>query len=255
MKIRSLQLKNFKRFTDLTLEGIPDNAKLVLLIGSNGSGKSSVFDAFDFLSLQYGKIPRPSHLNFFKDKSILTQEVFVDTLEYGKQGLTADGWIGSAKIRGTNFYGRTSFRQIPRITRTKLGKTFNLENDTDKPVSFIDRDERFENDLEHILGKLLKEFFRTTNDKSEIKKNVIDPINESLQRIFPGENGTRLQLIQMIPPLEGNVADVTFRKGVSEFHYNYLSAGEKEIFNILINFVARKEYYNDTVFFFDEMVT
>ena len=50
MKIKSLQLKNFKRFTDLTLQDIPDNAKLVLLIGSNGSGKSSVFDAFELLS-------------------------------------------------------------------------------------------------------------------------------------------------------------------------------------------------------------
>ena len=50
MKIKSLQLKNFKRFTDLTLQGIPDNAKLVLLIGSNGSGKSSVFDAFEYIN-------------------------------------------------------------------------------------------------------------------------------------------------------------------------------------------------------------
>lgn len=50
MKIKSLQLKNFKRFADLTLQGIPGNYRLVLLIGSNGSGKSSVFDAFEVLS-------------------------------------------------------------------------------------------------------------------------------------------------------------------------------------------------------------
>ena len=50
MKIQKLQLKNFKRFTDLTIEGIPGNTKLVLLIGANGSGKSSVFDAFEFLN-------------------------------------------------------------------------------------------------------------------------------------------------------------------------------------------------------------
>src|ERR1700754_4360339 len=51
MKIKSLQLKNFKRFTDLTLTNIPDNTKLVLLIGSNGSGKSSLFDALEVLNL------------------------------------------------------------------------------------------------------------------------------------------------------------------------------------------------------------
>jgi ATPase involved in DNA repair len=50
MKITALTLKNFKRFTDLTIQGIPYDAKLVLLIGANGSGKSSVFDAFECLN-------------------------------------------------------------------------------------------------------------------------------------------------------------------------------------------------------------
>lgn len=44
MRITKVELKNFKRFTDLTLDGIPADTKLVLLIGANGSGKSSVFD-------------------------------------------------------------------------------------------------------------------------------------------------------------------------------------------------------------------
>ena len=45
MKIKSIHLKDFKRFTDLTIEGLPETAKLVVMIGSNGCGKSSVFDA------------------------------------------------------------------------------------------------------------------------------------------------------------------------------------------------------------------
>ena len=50
MRIASLTLKNFKRFTDLEIGNLSENAKLVLLVGSNGSGKSSIFDAFNFLS-------------------------------------------------------------------------------------------------------------------------------------------------------------------------------------------------------------
>lgn len=50
MRITKLELGNFKRFSDLTIEGIPSTSKLVLLIGANGSGKSSVFDAFDVVS-------------------------------------------------------------------------------------------------------------------------------------------------------------------------------------------------------------
>ena len=47
MKIKSIKLKNFKRFTDLTIEGLPETAKLVVMIGPNGCGKSSVFDALN----------------------------------------------------------------------------------------------------------------------------------------------------------------------------------------------------------------
>jgi len=50
MRIKSIELRNFKRFTELVISDIPETSKLVLLIGSNGSGKSSLFDAFDWVS-------------------------------------------------------------------------------------------------------------------------------------------------------------------------------------------------------------
>lgn len=50
MKIQKIDIHNFKRFTSLTIEGIPEKTKLVLLIGENGSGKSSIFDSFEWLS-------------------------------------------------------------------------------------------------------------------------------------------------------------------------------------------------------------
>jgi AAA15 family ATPase/GTPase len=243
MKIKNLQLKNFKRFTDLTLQDIPDNAKLVLLLGSNGSGKSSVFDAFEKYSTQFSQYSNYLHV----DKNYYSKDTSRDFI------ISINNY-GDGKISKISFYGRSSFRQIPKLTRTGLGNSnFDVVDNSDRPSSFIERDLRFENDLEHIFGKLLKEFFRTTDDKSEIKKTIIDPINESLNRIFNKENGTKLELLEIIPPLEGKIAEINFKKGESEFHYNYLSAGEKEVFNILINLVARGEYYKDTIFFFDEI--
>lgn len=49
MRISKIHLVNFKRFTDLLIDNIPNTTKLVVLIGSNGSGKSSLFDAFGFI--------------------------------------------------------------------------------------------------------------------------------------------------------------------------------------------------------------
>src|SRR2546421_5701559 len=46
MKVASVRLKNFKRFTDLEITGIPKAPKLVVIVGPNGCGKSSIFDAF-----------------------------------------------------------------------------------------------------------------------------------------------------------------------------------------------------------------
>ena len=48
MKIKSVKLRNFRHFTDLTIEKLPKTTKLVIMIGPNGCGKSSVFDGLIF---------------------------------------------------------------------------------------------------------------------------------------------------------------------------------------------------------------
>jgi DNA repair exonuclease SbcCD ATPase subunit len=45
MKISEIRITNFKRFTDTTITDIPDAARLVLLVGPNGCGKTSLIDA------------------------------------------------------------------------------------------------------------------------------------------------------------------------------------------------------------------
>ena len=46
MRIKRIELDNYKRFNHLVIDEIPETAKLVVLIGPNGTGKSSLFDAF-----------------------------------------------------------------------------------------------------------------------------------------------------------------------------------------------------------------
>jgi hypothetical protein len=214
-----------------------------------------VFDAFTYLGNLNLKgnstIHVPDRSYNPKKNQEITEEIIVTT-EYGQESRIGGETKRTGKLKATSFYGRTSFRQIPRLTRTSLGSNFDIILDTDRPPTFIDRDERFENDLEHIYGKLLREYF-VNNDRSKIIEEIVDPINASFERIFGSQNGTKLRLKEIIPPLEGKVAQINFEKGNSTFHYNYLSAGEKEVFNILINLIARREYYQDTVFFYDEI--
>ena len=46
MRIQNIRLKNYRRFTELTIGDLPATARLVVLVGPNGTGKSSVFDSF-----------------------------------------------------------------------------------------------------------------------------------------------------------------------------------------------------------------
>ena len=45
MRLKSVNVINFKRFASLTIQNIPETARLLLLAGPNGCGKSSFFDA------------------------------------------------------------------------------------------------------------------------------------------------------------------------------------------------------------------
>ena len=46
MRIANIHLTSYKRFADLKIEDIPETARLIVLIGPNGTGKSSIFDSF-----------------------------------------------------------------------------------------------------------------------------------------------------------------------------------------------------------------
>ena len=70
MNIEALHLKNFKRFSDLRIDlsSLDAPPKLILLIGANGSGKSSIFDAFEYLSGP-AKGLRDDYLEYFKKQT------------------------------------------------------------------------------------------------------------------------------------------------------------------------------------------
>jgi len=256
MRISKIHLKNFKRFADLLIDNIPSTAKLVLLIGANGSGKSSLFDAFGFIdaAIKQDVSTNDEFWNYFKKR--IDQPVTVTiSNDNNHEFIVSDSSFIKPDINPTAFYGRTSLRQIPRLSRTSLGagSPIDFQKDSDRPRFFIERDNRFENDIEKITEVILKDFFRSQQTNEQIRRKYIEPINTALENIFGNGNGTKLQLIEIIPPLEGKVAQINFRKGDSEIHYNYLSAGEKEVFNLLINLLSRSSLYKDTVYFLDEM--
>lgn len=255
MHISKIQLLNFKRFSDLTIDlsAFQPPPKLVLLIGANGSGKSSLFDAFERLS----QVARGEH-GFFDDyykKDRKTPRMFVDFDNYERIKHTFPSFPTEKLSYDVSFYGRSAMRQTPRLTRKALTATVDVGNDSDRPRYLIDIDERFENDVVLLINKILGEVF---NEKGEfdakiLRERYIVPINEALKRIFGEDVATTLALMNLSLPTNGKPAQITFKKGNSTFEYELLSSGEKEIFSILLNLLMRRDSFQDTIYFIDEL--
>jgi energy-coupling factor transporter ATP-binding protein EcfA2 len=255
MFVKKIQLINFKKFNKLTLDLSRQRPppKLVLLIGVNGSGKSCIFDAFEAISSKakddtmlaptyYRKNPAQDfQISIeFSDKTTITQH---------------DHKKAPDNLSSTAFYGRSSLRQLPQLTRMSLWQAgrVHFETDSDRPRMYIEKDNRFENDLDKTMESVLKDVFKANNSPVQIQKQYIIPLNEAFTRIFGEDNQTKLTLLELIPPLDGKVASILFKKGKSTIHYNYLGNGEKQVFNILVNLLSRTSFYQNTIYYLDEL--
>lgn len=259
MRIKKIELTNFKRFTSLTISDIPETAKLVLLIGSNGSGKSSLFDAFDWLQKYFNsKHPfygwEETNLYYRKDNRVnaSAKVEFTD----GKLIIKNDWEITEGDELTKKFIGRSSIRIVPKISNT--ADIRKVSSDDDSPDSYIENDTRFINDvflyIQSINNALREPVFRGKQaDTLKIFRDFIEPLNVSLLRIFGGDETTTIQIAEFQDPSPQATAKLIFRKGESKINYDLLSHGEKQVVIFLINFIVRYEYYKDSIIFIDEM--
>ena len=256
MNIEKLRLENFKRFTDLEIDlsSCPAPPKLVLLMGANGTGKSAIFDAFEYISA-----PQKGTTNhddaYFTKNSDNTRSVSItlgggiDLTRSNQQRTVTSppGWNGKSA-----FYGRSSFRTVPEL-RPQHRAPVDLASDTDRPQRYIEHDIRFDTDVAQITETILREVWGGDFRSETMRARFVDPINDSLARILGNDDSTSLRLTRMIPALEQKPPDVRFKKGQSDVHYDLLSSGEKEVFNILLNLFVRREYFTNTIYFIDEL--
>ncbi len=276
MFINKIKLQNFKRFTDLTIDlsGLATPPKLVLMIGANGSGKSSVFDAFESVSrpstegivpsqennqLRFGSKLLSTYLSKGSDQPTLIEISLNNQVKVGlvfssdESLLRVTSKVSAPAIK--TFYGRSALRSTPRLLRTsRQAQEQTITENLDRPQAYIEIDQRFENDLDVQNDRLLGDVFNEESYETKaIRGKYIKPINDALARIFTDEDSVNLRMYSMKPPLNGNPTNLRFRKGASDLHYDLLSSGEKEVVNILFNLLTRRAFFNDTIYFIDEL--
>src|SRR5215216_2485275 len=122
MKIQSVRINEFKRFTDLEIREIPENAKLIVLVGPNGTGKSSLFEAFNFwispargVNYQQDYHWKVSHVSYENWRQ-LHQKI---TIEFYNEALDPNS--KSEKVKKA-FYFRSAYRHEPDFSARDLSQ-------------------------------------------------------------------------------------------------------------------------------------
>ncbi len=254
MRIKEIELKNFKRFSDLTITEIPETSKLVLLIGSNGSGKSCLFDAFDWFDRGHKGMTR-DWINYYPKTKDSEPSAVVEF--YGGSAIEKIGHsVNKGHEMAKKFFGRSSIRIVPQITNE--ANLSQILSDQDSPNTYIQNDRRFINDIalyiDNIDQALRGIVFRGEDvNPRQIFREYIEPLNESLLNIFGGNKNTTIQIHEYFGAKNQEPAKLIFKKGSSEINYDLLSHGEKQVVILLINFIVRQDYYQDSIIFIDEM--
>ena len=249
MRIRNIYLTGFKRFTDLKIEGIPDTAKLVILVGPSGSGKSSLFDAINawgkdhnYSSYDPEYYRKGNHPTNFRSGRRSRSDRGFGNLGVTIKANDCPSNLGEAcYIRSA--YRHTSKFSVSTVTKIDESEYWRLDGQRD----FSAPDVEVERNYHRVYDQIMKEVFKSEERTNvQIREQIIGQVRDSLQSIFPD-----LRLHSLEDPEGGGT--FYFEKGVAQ-KYNYvnLSRGEKAAFDLLLDFIVRREYYPNAVMCIDE---
>ena len=249
MKLRNIHIQHYKRFTDLTIADIPDTAKLVVLVGPNGCGKTSLFEAFNYWYRFRG-------FNTIGDKIYsLKKEDGIDyargdwynritkvDLNFHDVNLT-----DQSSIQG-KFYFRSAYRNDPDFTIRNFSRqedpTLTLKN------NLMSTDATVSSNYQRLISSVVSGVFHGENDAKtvyDLREEIIGRIRDSLQRVF----GDLILNGVGDDPL--NNGSFYFQKGtVKDFHYKNLSAGEKSAFDLILDLIVKSYSFPNAVYCIDE---
>jgi len=245
VKLKTIRLKQFKRFDDLTIELGDNPKKIIALVGPNGCGKSSIFDAFEE-KLKDSKNASRKQSNEFFSKLLYSINPALRSNTYNKRNAISITEVNGLNFSKTSFYIRSPYRFTSQLNISTIRSLPNIIDDQERPTSSIDLDSRLQENYERLLGIAWNEYQNGTKSGEEIRAKLLTRINTII-------NGIVDIKISNLGDVIAKKGQLYFEKGnSSDFPYQNLSSGEKEVVDIIVDLVVKTPEYNDTIFCIDE---
>jgi energy-coupling factor transporter ATP-binding protein EcfA2 len=224
------------------IRDIPETARLVVVVGPNGCGKSSLFDAL----LQWYRAQVGFGIN-------------TDMPYYRKDNDAPFDWNASVTVtlaggatphRGC-LYIRSAYRNDPDFSVSGITRP-DAPSESVRLSKVIENDKTVSENYQRLVYDTMAGVYNTGNDAKSVamlREELIGQIRQSMTSVF-GD----LVLNNISDPLGAGA--FFFDKGNAKgYHYKNLSGGEKAAFDLLLDLHVKKRYFGDAVYCIDEMET
>ena len=252
MRIKRVQLRGYKRFSSLTLTDIPETARLVVLLGPNGCGKSSVFDAFLAKSqAQQNNYPLRNQYADYYQKTPSPEDTLRSISEVAERITITFHGVEPAKNHWKGIFNiRTAYRNEADFQLNSVGRV-QPAVEQQRFTRIIDADQAVSDNYARLSWKRMADLDRDAPGDltfDRYRRESLRELQDAMVKLFAD------------PPLIlqdfGGIHTAgvfRFGKGASDdFHYKNLSAGEKAAFDILLDIFVKRSEYSDSIYCIDE---
>ena len=257
MKIKKVELNNFKRFSHLIVEGISQTVKLVVLVGPNGSGKTSFLESMNhfYKYTGYRDIGNPDYLfkSFDNEDEAKKNWYTISTQQMVKFDFHDADFVnsfGNEKVKG-HFYFRSAYRNEPDFQIDSMHRQTSPTNSF-QLSSLIQNDQTVSINYQRLIANTVTGIFDNKNDSKTVealRNELTGKIHDAIERVFED-----LHFSSLGEPLTNG--NFYFTKGTTKnFKYCNLSAGEKSAFDLILDLVVNSSYYPNAVYCIDEPET